>query len=127
MLGAVFLVLLIACANVANLLLDRAAHHTKEVGIRTALGASRSAVIRQFLTEALVLSRAATIGRHRAGAFWRSMTFNRALAITDVPFFIDIRMHPPVLPFVIALAIVSTLFSGAIPAIRRRVPTSTKC
>ena len=117
MLGAVFLVLLIACANVANLLLARAAHKTKEVGIRTALGASRSAVVRQFLTEALVLSAGGAIGG-TALAFGAITMFNRALADTDPPYFIDIRLHPPVLAFVVALAIVSTLFSGAIPAIQ---------
>ncbi|HEY2907067.1 MAG TPA: ABC transporter permease [Vicinamibacterales bacterium] len=117
MLGAVFLVLLIACANVANLLLDRAAHKTKEVGIRTALGASRAAVVRQFLTEALVLSAGGAIGG-TALALGVITMFNRSLVDTDVPFFIDIRMHPAVLAFVIALAIVSTLFSGAIPALQ---------
>ena len=117
MLGAVFLVLLIACANVANLLIDRAAHKTKEVGIRIALGASRSAVVRQFLTEALVLSAGGAIGG-AALAFGAITMFNRALADTDPPYFIDIRLHPPVLAFVVALAIVSTLFSGAIPAIQ---------
>ncbi len=117
MLGAVFLVLLIACANVANLLLDRAAHKTKEVGIRTALGASRGAVVRQFLTEALVLSMGGAIGG-TALAYGAITLFNRALADTQPPFFIDIRLHPPVLAFVILLALVSTLFSGAIPAIQ---------
>jgi putative ABC transport system permease protein len=115
MLGAVFFVLLIACANVANLLLDRAAHRTKEVGIRTALGASRSAVVRQFLAEALVLSLLATIFGivvAQAGV----MMFNRALTVTNVPFFIDIRLHPPVLLFSIAVAVLTTLISGAIPA-----------
>jgi putative ABC transport system permease protein len=117
MLGAVFLVLLIACANVANLLLDRAAHKTKEVGIRTALGASRAAVVRQFLTEALVLSAGGAIGG-TALALGAITVFNRSLADTQPPFFIDIRLHPPVLAFVIVLALVSTLFSGAIPAIQ---------
>src|SRR5262249_48659499 len=96
MLGAVFFVLLIACANVANLLLDRAAHRTKEVGIRTALGASRSAVIRQFLAEALVLSLAATVLGIVVAQVGITL-FNQALTVTQVPFFIDIKLHPPVL------------------------------
>jgi len=115
MLGAVFFVLLIACANVANLLLDRAAHRTKEVGIRTALGASRSAVVRQFLAEALVLSLLATVFGIVV-AYFGVASFNRALTVTQVPFFIDIRLHPQVLLFTIAVAGVTTLISGAIPA-----------
>ena len=115
MLGAVFFVLLIACANVANLLLDRAAHKTREVGIRTALGASRGAVIRQFLTEALVLS---TAGAVLGTALARGgiTLFNRAMLDTQPPFFIDIRLHPPVLAFVVAVTALSTLLAGAIPA-----------
>jgi len=117
MLGAVFFVLLIACANVANLLLDRAAHRTKEVGIRTALGASRSHVVRQFLTEALVLSLvSAVLGI--GVAYFGIGAFNRALTITQVPFFIDIRLHPQVLLFTIAVAVLTTLVSGAIPALQ---------
>ena len=115
MLGAVFFVLLIACANVANLLLDRAAHKSKEVGIRTALGATRSAVIRQFLTEALVLSVVgAVFGTILA---WVGITlFNRAIVDTQPPFFIDIALHPPVLLFVALLSLGATMFSGIIPA-----------
>ena len=117
MLGAVFFVLLIACANVANLLLDRAAHRTKEVGIRTALGASRAHVVRQFLAEALVLSLvAAVLG---VGVAYLGIgAFNRALTVTQVPFFIDIRLHPQVLLFTIVVAILTTLVSGAIPALQ---------
>ena len=115
MLGAVFLVLLIGCANVANLLLDRAAHRTKEVGIRTALGASRMAVVRQFLTEALVLAAGgAVLGTAVAQA--GVMLFNRAIADTNPPAWLDIRLHPPVLLFVIATAALASLISGAIPA-----------
>jgi putative ABC transport system permease protein len=119
MLGAVFFVLLIACANVANLLLDRAAHRTKEVGIRTALGASRAAVVRQFLAEALALSLAAT-GLGIIVAHFGIDLFNRAIAdqAGSIPFFIDIRLHPQVLAFTIAVAALTTLVSGAIPAIQ---------
>jgi putative ABC transport system permease protein len=117
MLGAVFLVLLIACANVANLLLDRAAHKTKEVGIRTALGASRAAVVRQFLTEAFVLSLGgAVLGTALAAA--GIAAFNRAIVDTRPPFYIDIRLHPPVLLFTAGLSLLATLFSGAIPALQ---------
>jgi len=115
MLGAVFLVLLIACANVANLLLDRAAHRSKEVGIRTALGASRAAVVRQFLTESLVLSAAGAVLGVGVAYFGIAM-FNRAIAVTQVPFFIDIRLHPAVLAFTVAVAFVASFASGAIPA-----------
>ena len=115
MLGAVFFVLLIACANVANLLLDRAAHRTKEVGIRTALGASRGAVVRQFLTEAFVL---ATVGTALgvAAAYAGVSTFNRAIADTQPPFWLDIRLHPPVLLFAIGTALLATVASGLLPA-----------
>jgi putative ABC transport system permease protein len=115
MLGAVFFVLLIACANVANLLLDRAAHKTKEVGIRTALGASRGAVIRQFLTEAMALS-AVAAGLGLIVAYFSIDLFNRSLVDTNPPFFIDIKLHPPVIAFTIGVAMLTTLLSGAIPA-----------
>ncbi|MEX2177667.1 MAG: ABC transporter permease [Gemmatimonadaceae bacterium] len=115
MLGAVGLVLLIACANVANLLLDRAAHRTKEVGIRTALGASRFAVVRQFLAEALILSGlGAVLGTVIA---WFSIgVFNRAIVDSQPPFFIDIQLHPPVLFFIAGIAILTSLVSGFLPA-----------
>ena len=115
MLGAVFFVLLIACANVANLLLDRAAHRTKEVGIRTALGASRSAVIRQFLAEAVLLaSLGAAVG---VGiAYFGIDLFNRAIADTQPPFWLDFRLHPAVLAFTISIALLSSIVSGFLPA-----------
>jgi putative ABC transport system permease protein len=115
MLGAVGLVLLIACANVANLLLDRAAHRTKEVGIRTALGASRFAVVRQFLAEAVILSfMGAALGT--AIAYLGIGVFNRAILDTQPPFFIDISLHPPVLMFIVGVALIASLASGFLPA-----------
>src|SRR5687767_7488236 len=117
MLGAVGFVLLIACANVANLLLDRAAHRTKEIGIRTALGASRGAVVRQFLAEAMILSGfGALVGT--AIAYGGVNAFNRAIADSQPPFFIDIRLHPPVLIFIAGVMALAALVSGLLPAIQ---------
>ncbi len=117
MLFAVFFVLLIACANVANLLLERAAHRAKEISVRTALGASRAAVVRQFLTEALVLAAAgAVLGT--GVAYGGIRAFNVYLVDAQPPSWIDIGLHPPVLAFVIGLAVLATLMSGALPALQ---------
>ncbi|MEX2182391.1 MAG: ABC transporter permease [Gemmatimonadaceae bacterium] len=117
MLGAVFFVLLIACSNVANLLLDRAAHRSKEVGVRTALGASRGQVVRMFLAEALLLA----VGGAVLGIVLAKVgidAFNRAIVSTDPPSFIDIRLFPPVLLFAIGVSLLATLLAGLIPAIQ---------
>jgi len=117
MLGAVALVLLIACTNVANLLLDRAAHRSKEVGIRTALGASRFAVVRQFLAEALVIALLGSVLGVLL-AYAGVELFNRAIVDTEPPAWLDIRLHPPVLLFAIGLGLLATLVSGALPAVQ---------
>jgi len=115
MLGAVFLVLLIACANVANLLLTRAALRSKEVGIRTALGAPRSRVVTQFLAESLAL---ATVGAALGLLIaWSGVRlFNAAIEPTNPPFWFDIRLDAPVLLFAAGVTMLAALVAGALPA-----------
>ncbi len=116
MLGAVFLVLLIACANVANLLMSRAATRTKEVGIRTALGASKVRIVLQFMAEALLLALGgAALGLAIAWVGVRA--FNTAIADTGPPFWIDIRIDGAALLFTLAIAGVAALVAGVIPAL----------
>ena len=117
MLGAVFGVLLIACANVANLLIARTAVRTKEIAIRTALGASRGRVMGQLLTESAVLAVIGTLGG-LALAYVGITLFNRAIVDTQPPFWIDIRLDPTVLAFTATLAVGGTVAAGLLPAVQ---------
>ncbi len=117
MLAATFGVLLIACANVANLLLARASARGREVAIRTALGASRSRVIRQLLVEALVI--ALIGGALGVGlAYVGIELFNGAIISIEKPYWIDTRLDLPALLFALGATLVATLAAGTLPAIR---------
>lgn len=117
MLGAVFLVLLLACANVANLLLARATERARDVAVRSALGASRLRVMMQFFAESTLLSvGGALVGT--AIAWTGIRLFNRAIAPTDPPFWIDIGLDPEVLAFVAGLTLLAAVVSAVLPAVQ---------
>jgi predicted permease len=117
MLAAVGLVLIVACANVANLLLHRAADRLREIGILAALGASRGAIVRRALVESALLAGVAAVagtGLARLFVLW----FDRALPSGEAPFWIDIRLQLPVLAFTIGIAFVAGVLAGVLPAIQ---------
>jgi len=116
LLGSVTLVLLIACANVANLLLSRAAARQKEVAIRTALGAGWTRLVRQLLSESVLLGVLGGVAG-LAIAFW-SLSVVRAIHPGNIPRLDAIGIDGTVLAFTFGVSVLTGLVFGIAPAIR---------
>ena len=120
--GAVMLVLLVACVNVANLLLARGAAREREVGLRTALGAARGRLVRQMLTESVVLAAAGGI----AGLGVAALCHRGLLALVGeripIPRLDQVALDLPVVAFTMVTALATGILFGIVPAF---VSTST--
>ena len=111
------LVLLIACANIASLMLARAAARQKDLAVRQALGASRFRLIRQLLTECVLLSTAgALVGI--LFARWGTALLVRYISTARNAVFLDLSLDSRVLGFTVAIAVFTSVLFGLLPALR---------
>jgi predicted permease len=117
LLGAVGFVLLIACANVANLLLARGTARQREVAVRASLGASRSRVFRQFLTESLILAGLGG-GLGIALAYGLLQAILALMPAFTLPTEADVKLNLPVLLFTLVATALAGLVSGCVPALQ---------
>ena len=121
LMGVVALVLLLACVNLANLLLARATERRRELAIRIAMGASRARVVRQLVTETLMLSLGGGLGGLLLASWINALVSSMKLP-TDIAFVIDLRLDWRVLAFAFLVSLFTGIAFGLLPALQASRP-----